>query len=304
MFRYLRRICAAIVLVPYWGLAVAAQVEIILSEEGPAYSEAAAAIRQELGPRVTIATHLAAAIEADRSPVANASVLIALGTRALSTTLNATVAIPVIAGLVPRVAFERLAIPPGNRPVSAVYLDQPALRQIRLFQVLLPGKTRLGVVSSRESEATAQSFSAAAREARLALVHDTASNERELFAALVRVLAESDALMALPDATLYNTTTIQNILTTAYRTQRPVLGFSAAYVRAGALAAVFSTPQQSGTQLAEAARQFLANAKLPAPQHPRAFSVAVNTTVARSLGLVIDSEAALVAAILARERTP
>lgn len=68
----------------------------------------------------------------------------------------------------------------------------------------------------------------------------------------------------------------------------PLVGFSPAYVKAGALLALYSTPAQVGARGGEVLRQALAGKVLPSPQWPREFVVAVNQDVARSLGFALD----------------
>ena len=90
--------------------------------------------------------------------------------------------------------------------------------------------------------------------------------------------------------------TAQSLLLTTYRANIPVIAFSHAYVRAGALAAVYSTPEQIGQQTGEAILRLNQSGSwnLPKPQYPKYFSVSVNSQVARSLGLEIESEQVLV----------
>ena len=102
------------------------------------------------------------------------------------------------------------------------------------------------------------------------------------------MLVDAEVLLALPDPAVFNSQTAANILTAAYRRQVPLVGFSPAYVKAGALVAVYSTPLQVGTQGGELLRQALSGKILPPPQWPQEFAVSVNQDVAHSLGLVID----------------
>jgi putative tryptophan/tyrosine transport system substrate-binding protein len=97
----------------------------------------------------------------------------------------------------------------------------------------------------------------------------------------------------VPDAAIYNRNNIANILLTSYRAQVPLFGFSPSYVKAGALAAVYSQPAQIAQQVAEIIQNLPANGPLPAPQSPRYFSVSVNSQVKLSLELTMDSEAQL-----------
>ena len=97
----------------------------------------------------------------------------------------------------------------------------------------------------------------------------------------------------MPDATVYNNRTISNILLTAYHQRSPVVGFSPAYVKAGALLALYSTPAQVGQQAGEAARLGLATGSLPPPAAPRHFRISTNPYVARSLGIQLEDPAVL-----------
>jgi ABC-type uncharacterized transport system substrate-binding protein len=73
----------------------------------------------------------------------------------------------------------------------------------------------------------------------------------------------------------------------------PVIGFSPAYVKAGALVAVHSTPAQLARQVNEILQRLSVNPTLPAPQHPEYFSIAVNAHVARSLEIPLENEEAV-----------
>jgi len=87
---------------------------------------------------------------------------------------------------------------------------------------------------------------------------------------------------------VFNSETAANILMAAYRRQVPLVGFSPAYVKAGALLALYSTPAQVGTRGGDVLRQNLAGRSLPPPQWSREFTVKVNQDVARSLGFALD----------------
>ena len=112
-------------------------------------------------------------------------------------------------------------------------------------------------------------------------------DEKQLIGALHRVMNDADVLLAVPDALVFNRHTAQNVLLTTYRMEKPVASYSRAYVTAGALLAVYSTPAQIGQQIGEEllAMQDKPGWPLPAPGYPRYFSVETNERVAHSLGL-------------------
>lgn len=196
---------------------------------------------------------------------------------------------PLLAILVPRLAFERFAdsarVQAGA--VSAVFLDQPPARQLDLIRLALPAVRSVGILVSGESRGHSPGLERAARERGMHLAASQVGPSG-LFAALQTVLTDAEVLLALPDPAVFNSQTAANILMAAYRRHVPLVGFSPAYVKAGALLALYSTPTQAGVRGGEILRQALAGKSLPPPQWPREFVVGVNQDVARSLGLVLN----------------
>lgn len=284
--------------------AAAVEIEVVLSDNSSLYTDAARELRQALGADVHCTSTTAEAVERKEKPAA-AALIVTLGTRALGAALaRESPAVPVVAALVPRKAFEATvaAAATPSRPVSAVFLDQPYSRQLNLIRLILPGGSRVGVLAGADWEPQVAALAGVARDLKLTLLREVVNAPRDLHPALQRLLGEVDSILALPDASVFNASTLPNVLLTSYRKNQPVFGFSPAYVRAGALAAVFSSPEQNARQAAEMVLRALASGNLPAPQYPRAFWVSVNGTVARSLDLKVPEEAVLVAELQRLEK--
>lgn len=288
---FVLRLLACVLLTLALPMARAAQVALVMSEDGSAFGEAADAIGIELrngGHRIQTLPY---PLRAEDTPTLNNSALIiTLGTRAAQGIAALAPRAPILYALLPRSAYERLPHRTDEgRRFSAVFIDQPAARQIELLRLALPDWSRLALLSGRDSAELGGRLQSVARERKLRPVLAQVNDENELYPTLQRVLAEPAILLALPDSSLYNNRTISNILLTAYHQRSPVVGFSPAYVKAGALLALYSTPAQVGQQAGEAARQALAaGGALPAPASPRQFRVNTNTYVARSLGITLD----------------
>ena len=284
----------------------AADVSIVVGESSPAYLEAAQAVSRELASPAT--TMVMTAEEFERSPRRAAALVVALGTRALHAVIANGSGTPVIATLIPRSTYElelaSLSRPSGPKAITAVFLDQPIARQLNLLRLVVPERARVGLLTSTATDQMARRIDSAARERGLSVVRASVTDSQGIPGALTRLLGESEVLLALPDPAIFNASTIHNILFSALRAQQPMIGFSDAYVRAGALAAVFSKPQQVGRQAGGIAARAISGAPLPPPQYPREFSVSVNPTVARTLGLTIDEERIIVAKLQRMEREP
>ncbi|MBL8481464.1 MAG: hypothetical protein JNJ60_04670 [Rhodocyclaceae bacterium] len=266
-----------------------ADIDVLLSEPTAVYGEAAASLKAELPG------HNFQVFDVRDAPAAGQTsrIVVAFGQRALQRALAERETSTIVAGLITARTHESMAAALRGRRATVVILDQPYARQIDLVRAALPGSKRIGIVHSPEGESALAGLSSAAREAGLSVVSESVSGSTELHAALTRLLPRCDLLLAIPDNLVYNQATLPNILLTAYRAGKPLIGFSPFYVRGGALAAVYSSPQQIGRQVAEAVNRALAGGSLPATQSARYFSVGVNPTVARSLGLSLDSESDL-----------
>jgi ABC-type uncharacterized transport system substrate-binding protein len=105
------------------------------------------------------------------------------------------------------------------------------------------------------------------------------------------VLRGSDAFIAIPDPLLSRPSSARTILLTSYRFQKPVIAFSRAYVEAGALAAVFSTPESVAADVASWLDAGSGKTlKLPGLRGPASFEIAVNRQVARALGIRVPDD--------------
>jgi ABC-type uncharacterized transport system substrate-binding protein len=212
--------------------------------------------------------------------------------------------VPLLFAMLPQQAFENIrskakALPPA----SALYLDQPIQRQLALLRLALPQSQRIALLLASASQQTEPRWRNAAQESGFQLAVAHVEQEEALHGSLQKVLAGADILLAVADPQVYNANTIQNILLTSFRARVPLLAFSPAYVKAGALLAVYSTPAQIGTQTGAIAQDFLQRKTPPPAQHPANFTVSVNPAVARALGLTLD-ESALSLRLRQMEKTP
>lgn len=190
-----------------------------------------------------------------------------------------------------------------NSPVSAIFLDQPVIRQLQLIRLAFPERKRVGLLFGPISQIQEPAFRSAAAELGLNLDSSLVDDSESLYPALQKLLERSEVLLAVADPAVYNTTTVQNILLSTFRRRVPLVAFSPAYVKAGALLALYSSPAQIGSQAAKVALAVLKGNPLPAPQYPTNYTVSVNAHVARALGLGID-EADLAGRLRRLEPTP
>ena len=270
---------------------------VISSDKAPAFQEAADSLVQELVrggmARQDIALLSTADLAEPGRTCADTRLIVTLGTDALRQVGSRNMKTVVMAGLIPRIAFERV-LQDGSRknpyPIAALYLDQPLGRQLDLLRLAMPAARRIGVLWGPESVLQQPMLAAMLAARGLELSEGTFTEGQPLIGPLRAALLDADVLLAMADGSAFNPSTASNILLTSYRAKTPVMAFSPAYVKAGALLSVHSTATQAGVQLAAMASQFLQTNALPASQYPQDFSITVNEYVAHSLGLELDAK--------------
>jgi hypothetical protein len=291
------------------------RVWVALAEDGEPYAEAAAVLKADLADGTLVVSGEWRGLLDER--IGAPDIIVTVGVAALNGTLDWLAQrdardttwsrVPVLAILLPRAAYEaQLARhdisgkAKGRRAVSAALLDQPLGRQMALLKRALPERQRVGVLPGAQTRPLLGALDKEARAAGLKLVVAPEVNgPDDLYPSLKEALGSADVILALPEPAVYHGASLQNILLTTYRARVPLVAFSAAYVKAGAVLAVYSTPAQVARRAAEMVRIWLGSHSLLSPQLPREFAVAVNARVAASLGLRID-DAAVIAEDLRR----
>jgi ABC-type uncharacterized transport system substrate-binding protein len=261
-------------------------VSVVLSERDGSYGEFSAALQDSLansGVKLSI-------LDTTQS-LPNSSLVIAVGMKAAlyATQSNAPFVLNV---MISKSAYQRLMREfPGrvNTPsFSTIYLDQPIERQLALIAAAFPGRENVGLLFNSPVPAEVSELRQKASEYGLSL-YEEEIQDGSMFEPLQKVLKHSDVLLALPDPAVYNSATLRNILVSTYQAHIPLVGFSSAYVKAGAICAVFSSPAQFASQAGMVVLKFIETGALPPAQYPKFFEIAVNDRVAQSLAINIKS---------------
>jgi ABC-type uncharacterized transport system substrate-binding protein len=270
------------------------KVIVLLSDNSAPYQSFASVFGKNLPAQIqttVIEYHDPISLDATQ-----ADLIVAAGMKAAELSLTQT-STPVLAAMIPRSGYENLLAQAHQKKsppaISAIYLNQPWDRQLDFLHAALPTRHRIGLLYSADSRIAIaplrQLISARGSTLNAQLVQPA----DELFSSLENVLEKSDVLLAAPDSTIYSSSNIRNILLASYRHNVPLIGLSQAYVNAGALCAIFSTPQQLAEQAAVTVVSFAQTRRLPEPLHPVDFTVAVNQQVARSLGIELPPPEAI-----------
>ena len=287
---------AFVVLFAMVSIAWAGNITLVLSDQGGPYAEFANAFGEALeGSNWKIAVSGKSADPLAGPP----DLIVTAGGEALRQALARPPSVPIIATLLPRQTYEKILADSGKARgrTTAIYLDQPPARQAAFLRQLLPSQKRVGMLVSNETRALIGPFRLAFANVGLTLDSEDSDTGSTLLPALNALLPRVNVLLAIPDSTIYKRDNIKAILITSYRHQRPVIAFSAAFVNAGALAALYSTPTQIARQTADIVAA--SGTTLPPPTAPNLFAIAINQNVALALGLSVPDEATIRRGMLA-----
>ncbi len=258
----------------------AVTIHVVLPSEDAHYVTVLESIRESLGARASVS------VATDGGLPENADAIVTVGVAATRLVAESGDKRPSFAVMIPASSWRVIVANQSHLPRTAVFLDQPFLRQLALIEAVLPAARDVGVLLGPVSMAEDEAISAAANELGLRIHAARPATPEDIIPAASSVLRRSDALLAVPDPTVYNRSSVRGVLVTSFRMRRPLFGFSEAWVQAGAVAAVFSTPVQVGADLADMLHAWLDDPhSIPAPRSPVRFSIAVNRQVAFALGI-------------------
>jgi len=218
------------------------------------------------------------------------NLIVTVGIDAFRETLPRAGNTPVIATMIGRQIYQKILAESG-RPrgrSTAIYIEQPYSRQAAFIRHLLPGKKRAGVLVSSDGRSELSVIRQAFLNSGMSLDTEDSETDESLLPAANTLFDRVDFLLATPDAKIYKRDQIKTLLLTSYRHQKPVIAFSSAFVTAGAVAAIFSSPKQIARQSAQMVIDHGSN--LVAPEYPDQFSIAINRNVADALNLHFADE--------------
>ncbi len=219
-----------------------------------------------------------------------AAVYVAIGPNALQTLLDSDVGAPILSLWTSTESFRRITAAP--RPdkrrgaVTAIFAEAAPLHQFKLIRSLYRRHVAVAALLSPGVAFLQPQLEQAARGNDLELEVVTVDPGENVLRAFT-ALRDVKVLFMQPDRDLYTPESVRYVLESAYRRGQSVIGFSPSLVRAGTLAAAYSTIDDVLDQVPMITDD-LALGRLPAPQYPLYWRVQINERVAQSLNILVD----------------
>ena len=297
-----RALIVSLTLILFWLVlpgapdrAGAAEVAILKSADIAAYTQAVDSFKASMpAPSTFVEYDLQGDIERGRKlarkiRASDATLVLAVGLKAALVAKLEIVDIPVIYCMVLDPAKSGLSAP----NMTGIMLEIPIERQLSAMRSVLPRLKRIGVLY--DPEKTANLVDVARRQARalgLEVVARQVRSEKEVPTILRALLPEIEALWLIPDSTVLTEESLSFLLATALDANVPVIGFSSALARSGALVGLSVQYEDVGLQAGRLAKKILLENYRPfsTPFPPDRVRLALNLKTARFLGITIPSE--------------
>jgi ABC-type uncharacterized transport system substrate-binding protein len=231
--------------------------------------------------------------------------IITIGTAAANAVASTTGTTPVISSFLPESNFKDIW-KKYHYPVSGIIIDQPVERFSKLLGIILAKGSKVGIFSN-DGDDKYNNIRSLLDNSGLSLVIEKIDN---LVTAkdISRLLQSSDLILLLPELSAISPQRAKWLLYMAYRQAKPVIAFSPSYAKAGALAAIYTTPEAIGLQLGKSIIKIAQSSESVAHtvmtlgyiNYPEYFSVATNNQVAKHVGIYLIDDKQLEDEIQAR----
>ena len=282
------------------------EVFFLVSKPTTDYLEVLTTVQKELeaeypdkyGYTVEFVSEQSAAQSVASPPMATADLLVTIVTAAADRAYQYNLGVPIVSALITDSSFTALATKHFGsvdrafaNQVSSICIDQPTSRSIRLAKLLLPRAKKVGVMLGPSSIELQDQLAKSISDAGMSPAFVTVGEKDNPIAKIEPLMRNTDVFIPVPDSRLINIATAKWILQLSYRHKVPVIAFSRTYVKAGALAAIYSSPQNVALQTAE---WIVDTAMITVGEgqayQPKYYSIHFNYSVASSLDVVIENE--------------
>ena len=270
---------------PLWAQGALDSVVIVKSSDNAYYDQTIETLTRHADPEVDFETVLVGVEPAMKNP----ELYIALGQSAVDSVADNAGKIPVINAYLTLEQFRQL---PQNSHLT-VLLDQPLDRYLAFSKLTLQIDS-IGVMTENQIQLNPREQELLGG-IELALNQYQLTPEKKLLPTLRHLLETSDALLMLPRQSIYNRDSLKGVLLTSYRGSKPVISYSPAHVKSGALASIYSSPVDIGRHVSILVNDLAQERKFGKPgfRYARFYSIAYNSSVAQALDLKLPSKSEL-----------
>jgi len=286
LMSWFKGLILSILLGPLPCMAAFEQITIVKSGDNSYFDQTIATLVNHVDPTTRFKIVMAQELNSDSIDPGTQNLLVALGQSAVEAIKGFNVGANSINAYLTFEQYNNLEIDHQ----ATVLLDQPLHRYLAFCKLML-GVESIGLIEASEAKLkpgevkTPDEFS-------LIVNRYQVNPANKLLPVLRDLLQHNDSLLMLPQQSIYNRNTVKGVLLTSYRSRKPVVSYSPAHVKSGAVASIFSSPVDIGRHLAILINKGLQNEPGTGAtfQFARFYSITTNSRVAGALGINLPTE--------------
>jgi ABC-type uncharacterized transport system substrate-binding protein len=276
-----------LLLVSTLSQADAGSVYILLSDNSKLYQQAAEAITTELTSNKSETKVIVTRVSSiDKHSINHNDLIVALGQNAVIKTHYAYTNNPQIYSFIDRT---QVPVSPIQQSVSVV-IDQPIQRLFDMASTIVSGRYRdkIIVAVSEDNTTLIDEINQISNPADIELEIITVDPAEEPAKVIDESLFNAGALLAIRDPWVWSGENAKWMLYQSYKYNVPVIGYSKRFLKAGAIASVYTTLAETADKTAEIILDWEKNSQLTQKGilYPP-FEVEFNKNIARALKITI-----------------
>ena len=267
-------------------------VLVVMSSQGGIYQDFYSTLKNKSNKKLIISQINTSDI--DNEILNNHKLIVSIGYKAAKTISKYKIHNAVIHSLIPDNDATQNSIPCLKSNCYKVYINQPTNSYIKLFKILFPqGKNLVFATTNTDSKISKQIKSTSENNSVIYKeIHIQKNNN--ISRIFINKLNSSDVLLALPNPEIYNASNAKSIILSSYHANVPIIAYSKSFAKAGALLSLYSSIDNIAETTASLVNTIITDGSQKQNEYyPGNFTIEINSAVAHSLNINIDSESVL-----------
>ena len=196
---------------------------------------------------------------------------------------------PLIFSMIPTPIYLKSKALFENDKVTGVTLELPIKTQLKALQSIAPNTKKVGVMYNPKNTANIiKQANVDAKSLGIEIISSRLDDEEEVEEATTAFTGRVDAIWMIPDRTLLNKSSYNQLLSYTFKNKIPFFAFAEKMVEQGALVSLSADYYQLGRQLAKISNEVLFGGKSLSAfpiSSPESLDLAVNLTSAKRIGV-------------------
>ena len=267
------------------------RVLAVMSNHGEIYQNFYSTLKDKLHKNITI-TQVSFS-DINNEILSQHNFIVSIGFKAAKTVSKYNTKKTIIYSLIPDNESLRTSIPCEKTTCYKSYINQPVNRYTKLFKILFPKGKKLILATTKANTRNSRQVKIASKN--IGIVYkEIRIQQQNITRIFINKLNNNDVLLALPNPDIYNANNAKSIILSTYHVNVPIIAYSKSFAKAGALISLYSSIDNIADKTASIVNKIIQDGPQKQKEYyPDDFTIEINSAVARSLNINIDSESVI-----------